>query len=57
MLQFKKYVMQSWLKANQHELDYEKEFKNIKSCLRLFKDKDNLVRSKGRISNSSLSYN
>ena len=49
--------MQSWLKANQRELEDEKEFKNIKSCLRLFKDEDSLIRSKGRISNSSLSYN
>ena len=57
MLQLKDYVMQSWVKANQRKLEGEREFKNIKSCLRLFKDQDSLVRSKGRISNSSLPYN
>ena len=42
-----------WLAANQRDLEHDKEFENIASCLRLFKD-DNGLRSKGRMSNASL---
>ena len=48
--------MQSYC-ANQRELEDEEEFKNMESCFPLFKDKDGLLRSKGRIGNSSLPYN
>ena len=46
-----------WLKANQRELEDEEEFKNIESCFSLFKNKDGLLGSKGRIGNLSLPYN
>ena len=45
-----------WIKENQNVLQDEKNYSEIVNSLNLFEDEDGIIRSKGRITNSSLPY-